>query len=83
MMWPRVCTARATSTSPSRWKALSAPQGQRRIGECALDPKSDSDMSMRPMSTRRRTRSWYCVNPSRFARYVPSSSVPPRNATCP
>ena len=83
MMWPRVCTARATSTSPSRWKALSAPQGQRRIGECALDPKSDSDMSMRLMSTRRRTRSWYCVNPSRFARYVPSSSVPPRNATCP
>ena len=40
-------------------KALSAPQGQRRIGEWALDPKSDTDMSMPLMSTRRRTRSWY------------------------
>ena len=30
---------------------------------CALDPKSDTDVSMRLMSTRRWTRSWYCVNP--------------------
>ena len=30
--------------------------GQRRIGECALDPKSDTDMSMQLMSTMRRTR---------------------------
>ena len=68
MMWPRVWTARATSTSPRGWKALRAPQGQRRIGEWARSPKSDTDMSMRLMSTRRRTRSWYCVNPSRLAR---------------
>ena len=65
-MCPWVLTARATSTSPRGWKALRAPQGQRTIGECALDPKSDTDMSMRLMSTKRRTRSWYCVN-ARFA----------------
>ena len=35
--------------------------GRRRLGQCALSPKSDTDMSMRLMSTRRRTPSQYAA----------------------
>ena len=68
--------ARATALSPSGWNALWLPHGHSRIGVSHRAPSIRTDMSTLLVSTSRRTRSWYRSKPSRFARTVPSSSVP-------